>query len=150
MAKDPFADFDLVDDAVLRKLPARTSVDPVTQRRNRFVEGVELQKKLWKDPNLTVTRKEYIDVGNGQRQGKDVQKKPRAWWKHGYDPKTQDPCIYVTVKYGSRSVDLSKGKSTAKLGDKQVIPFFDQLITATNDGHFDKQFEKLAQRKPKA
>jgi hypothetical protein len=138
-----FEGFELVSEVATRIAGASaTQVDPVEQRRKRFLDGLKIQRQVWENPEFRVAKTAYreSDTGEGRRVGVQVEKMPRTWWRKGHN------VVYMSVRYGARPVELQPGLYTARLQPEQVPAFFDRLEELTNQGVFDAQFEELSKR----
>jgi hypothetical protein len=69
-----------------------------------------------------------------------VSRKPRAWYwtdDHGK--------VYINLRYGTRILELSKGKSAIEVGEmKQLVPTIEALKQAVAAGEVDQQLTAAA------
>jgi hypothetical protein len=64
-----------------------------------------------------------------------VSRKPRAWYWTADDGK-----IYLNLRYGTRVLELAKGKSAIEVGErKQLVPTIEALKQAVAAGEVDTQ-----------
>ena len=113
--------------------------DPAAKRRDKFVEGVDIQLSLLADPSYTVTKKKYVDS-----VGTEVQVKPRPWhWIEG-------DAVKLQVKYGSRTVMLDGKNPTIEVG---AIGNLEKTLVAVKNAAEGKELDgmltALAARKKK-
>lgn len=109
--------------------------DPVQTRREKMVRAIEEQRNLWHDPNWSTTKNKYRD---GHKV--TIEHKPRAWFKR------QGHNVFVTPKYGPKTIELRKGYPTARLNEDQVEPFLAKLRQMVENGDMDDLLAKLASR----
>ena len=113
--------------------------DPVQIRRAKFVERLEEQKLLLKDPNHVRTVQRWTKV-DGERQATTKQQAVRPWWKT--DASGQ---VVMSVKFGAKPIEFEKGKAGIAVGSKEKLPaVIDALIAAVRAGELDEVFGQAA------
>jgi hypothetical protein len=113
--------------------------DPVQARRAKFVERLEEQKLLVKDPNHVRTVQRWTKV-DGERQATTKQQAVRPWWKT--DSSGQ---VIMSIKFGAKPVEFEKGKAGITVGSKDKLPaVIDALIAAVRAGELDEVFGQAA------
>jgi len=131
--------FELVSEVAQKMSGASFRGDQTEQRRKKFVDGVEIQKSLWENPDFTITKIEYVPQGpEAPRKGVEIEKRPRPWWR------TTHEVAYISPRYGNRPVEIKPKMYTARVPKEQVIEFLDALIEMATTGYFDEQFNKMA------
>lgn len=143
--EDRFSDFEFLDKA---EAPARTpkaTVDPMTAKRNRFLETLETQKQLWRNPNLKLKRTRYVEQpGEERRKGVEEEYTPRSWFSRSGDK------VIIDVRFGVRPMPLRDGKNIVKVPEDKVITFLDTLADAVREGEFDETIMELGTRKKRS
>jgi hypothetical protein len=114
---------------------------PVVGRRNK------LGKKLWEQIKLaeaelsgtefTVSRLKTVRDIDGTSKTIEVPKRIKPWWFTSEQGK-----ICVTVKYGSRVLELRKGLPSIELASaEQLVGTLEMLKQAVERGELDKEIE---------
>jgi hypothetical protein len=117
----------------------KSNSDPAQLRRAKFVEKLEEQKLLLKDPNHVRTVQRWTKV-DGQRQATTKQQAVRPWWKT--DPAGQ---VVMSVKFGAKPIEFEKGKAGIVVPSKDKLPaVIDTLIAAVKAGELDDLFGHAA------
>jgi hypothetical protein len=75
----------------------------------------------------------------GEIKSIDVPQRIRQWW---FTSDTGKVCIQV--KYGSRTLDISKGKNSVEVSSaNELLKALETLKLATESGEFDTQLETV-------
>jgi|SRR3954470_3235313 len=118
---------------------AKSTNDPVQQRRTKFVTKLEEQKLLLSDPNHVRIVQRWTKV-NGERQATTKQQAVRPWWKG--DPSGQ---VVMSVKFGAKPIEFEKGKAGIAVPSKdRLSTVIDILIAAVRAGELDDLFSQAA------
>lgn len=127
-----------------RKLRA---VPEVVKRRNKLLQKLNEQRALADAmaQGLHYAPKRmraYKDADTGNRVVKEVPVRIKPWFWTGEKGE-----LLMTVQYGSRAVELSKGKTAVEVGDeKQLLNVIDVLIAAVQNGELDVQLEAASSK----
>lgn len=114
-------------------------------RRNKLVkklfEQIQLAEAQQAGENYTVKRlKNVRDAETGLTKIVEVPKRVRAWWWTGDNGK-----LCLNVKYGSNTIELSKGKFAIELASPaEIVPVLNTLKEAAEAGELDSQIEAVA------
>lgn len=141
---NPFGAFEFTDTPpVVVKQPGMKQ-DATEYKRSKMIEGIQIQKKLWEDPDYTVERVEYVDKGGDRREGQKVAKIPRKWF-------TKSPTgkVVMECRYGQRGFEVVPGKKFVVLEDGQVLAFLNTLEEEVAKGTFDQKLLELGTRTKK-
>ncbi len=121
------------------------SLPPIVQRRNK------LSKKLWEQIQLAQAKingtdfapmhyKTIIDNDTGEKKEIKVPKRIKNWWwvnDTGH--------CHVSVFYGSKVVELAKGKNSVELADQaELIQTLELLKQAVEAGELDVAIEAVS------
>lgn len=118
---------------------------PVVQRRNRLISKIWEQCKLAEAqqdgkvfaPQVTRTIK---NNDTGERKTVEITKRIKPWWWVAENGK-----VCLNVKYGSKVVELAKGKTAIELGTPaDLIPTLEALKAAVGAGELDAQIEAVS------
>ena len=136
--------------ATLATLKLSTAVKPthmpaVQVRRNK------LSKRLWEQIQLAkaqqsgvefspVKFRSYQDKETGLRRQVESTKRVKPWWFTADNGK-----LAMIVRYGARSIELAKGKSTVEIVNMdQLVPTLELIKRAVEEGELDAQIEVAA------
>lgn len=121
------------------------SMPAVMIRRNKLVkklfEQIQLAEAQQAGENYTAKRlKNVRDAETGLTKIVEVPKRIRAWWWTGENGK-----LCLNVKYGSNTIELSKGKFAIELTSQaEIVPVLNTLKEAAEAGELDSQIEAVA------
>jgi hypothetical protein len=122
-----------------------TKQPPVVQRRNK------LSSKLWEQLQLAraemsgetyapTRRRTVKDPETGLRKSIEVPKRVKPWWFVSESGK-----VCLSVKYGSKVLELAKGKSAIEVANPdELIKTLETIKAATDSGELDAQLSTAA------
>ena len=125
--------------------PAAAS--PVVQRRSKLIrrlrEQIQLAQATETGSAHSVTRvRSVVDAESGVRKSVTVPKRLKAWWST-----TDSGKLALTVRYGSRLLEFSKGKAAVEVASlQQLVPTLQVLCDAVAAGELDAQIEAASAR----
>jgi hypothetical protein len=118
------------------------AVPEVVKRRNKLLQKLGEQRALAEALQQRVhyapkRLRSYTDADTGNRVVKEVPVRIKPWfWT---DEKGE---ILLAVQYGSRQIELSKGKTAVEVGSEaNLVTVLDVLISAVQNGELDVQIE---------
>jgi hypothetical protein len=117
----------------------------VIKRRNKLINKLTDQRELAiaiiEGRNFTPQRlRTVVDRTTGERTVREMPVRIKAWWWTGEKNET-----LLSVFYGSKTLELSKGKSAIELPSIKDLPaVFDTLINATLNSELDAQIESAS------
>lgn len=112
----------------------------IVKRRNKLISQLHDQLELAQAESegreyLKARRRHVKNTVTGEYSEAMVSKKPRAWYWTADDGK-----IYLNIRYGTRVLELAKGKSAIEIGErKQLVPTIEALKQAVAAGEIDTQ-----------
>jgi hypothetical protein len=112
----------------------------IVRRRNKLVNALhdqlELAKAEAEGREYLKTRRRHVkNPVTGEYAEAVVNRKPRAWYWTADDGK-----LYICLRYGTRVLELAKGKSAIEVGEKkQLVPVIEALKQAVAAGEVDAQ-----------
>ena len=119
------------------KAPAKQGKDRVADRREKFIDGLEQQKRLLDDPGATVTARKRVTDEDGNVRMVDIQKPIRSCVEREGD------VIRFTPRYGNRVLDFGSGNNAIEFKtDAELVKGIDLLIEAARAGDLDSAFDK--------
>lgn len=114
-------------------LPKLSNSDPVLKRRVKLLTQLEQQRELATNPSFFVLTQKWVKQDDGSKLLIDKHKRVKKWWLTDM----MGNCFF-TVRYGSRLLELEKGKAAITVGDKEnLVTIIDSVIVAVRNGEFD-------------
>ena len=118
--------------------------NPVLQRRIKLAAGITEQIQLAENPNYKRISVHTVADDSGDVREVEVSKRVLCWWRVG-----ADGTVELTVRYGSRVLELAKGLDAVELTSKdELVPVLEQFKAAAERGEMDEMIAaQLAKRK---
>ncbi len=132
-------DLKLVNAVKPQHLPA------IVKRRNKLSnklwEQILLAKSKASGEPLNLTRQRSVkNIDTGIREMVSVSKIVRPWWFT-----SEDGATCIAVKYGNRTLELAKGKSSVQLASPDALINTLELIkNAVEAGELDQQIDQAS------
>ena len=120
-------------------------VPQVVQRRNKLAkriwQQIELAKAQEQGTQFRVAKfKSYTDSETGVRKQVETQMSVKQWWFT-----TQAGKLAISVRYGSRVLELAKGKFAVEVAhEKDLAITLDAIKTAVLAGELDSAIDAAA------
>ena len=124
-----------------------TQVPQILQRRlklsKRLWEQIELAKAEQNGTTFAPTRFRSVkDAETGARKQVETCKRVKAWWFVADTGK-----LVLSVRYGTRVLELAKGKWAVELGgEKDLVPTLELLKGAVLAGELDAQIDAASDK----
>jgi hypothetical protein len=107
--------------------------DPKIQRRKKLIAKIDEQIQLATDPNFQPTKTKWVKDEFGSDQKVTVPKRVKRWWNENLDG-----TVILTIRYGSKPLELAKGKAgIAVENDGAVVPALEQIKAGVAAGDLD-------------
>ncbi len=118
--------------------------NPVLQRRIKLVARISEQILLAENPNYKSLSVHTVADDSGELREVEVSKRVLCWWRVG-----ADGTVELTVRYGSRVLELAKGMDAVELASvDELVPVLEQFKAAAERGEMDDMVAaQLAKRK---
>jgi hypothetical protein len=114
--------------------------DPVTIRRAKLIQRLELQRQLAENAGFTATATRLVRDASGNRTAISVNRRIQPWWRE-----TARGSVELTIKYGAKPLELAKGKTAITIADRtQLVPTLNTIIAAVRAGELDEQLSQRA------
>ena len=128
----------------LTRYQRNNSNNPVLQRRIKLAAGVSEQILLAENPNQKQISVRTVADENGEVREVEVSKRVLRWWRVG-----ADGTVELTVRYGSRMLELAKGMDAVELASvDELVGVLEQFKAAAERGEMDDMVAtQLAKRK---
>ena len=112
----------------------------IVQRRNKLINALHDQLELARAEAegreyLKSRRRHVKNPVTGEYAEAVVSRRPRGWFWTANDGK-----VYISLRYGTRVIEITKGKSAIEVGEKrQLVPVIEALKQAVAAGEVDQQ-----------
>jgi hypothetical protein len=112
----------------------------IVQRRNKLINALhdqlELARAEAEGREYLKTRRRHVkNPVTGEYAEAVVSRRPRTWFWTANDGK-----VYISLRYGTRVIEIAKGKSAIEVGEKrQLVSVIEALKKALADGELDQQ-----------
>jgi hypothetical protein len=122
-----------------------THTPTVVIRRNKLAskvwEQLQLAKSQIEGTKFEVKKyRSYTDKESGLRKQVEVSKRIREWWF-----KNEQGKVCVAIKYGTRVLELAKGKHSIEVGSAdELIKALELVKQAVELGELDTQLEQAS------
>ena len=94
----------------------RPSNNPTFKRRQKLIDKLNEQIRLAEDDGYQPTTLKWVTDADGERKRVEVPKRVKKWW--GKDASGNN---VLTVRYGSKPLELAKGKQAVKLASNEDV-----------------------------
>jgi hypothetical protein len=112
--------------------------NPAAMRRHKLSEKIEQQLKLVADPNYRPTKIIWNVAEDGSERLFEKPMRIKRWWVEKVDG-----TVLLTVRYGSRPLELAKGKNAIELASEaEVGNTLRRLHEAVQLGELDELIEQ--------
>ena len=128
----------------LTQYQRNTTHNPALQRRIKLAAGITEQIQLAKNPNYKPISVRAVAGDSGDVREVEVSKRVLRWWRVGVDG-----TVELTVRYGSRVLELTKGMDAMELASTdELVGVLEQFKAAAKQGEMDDMVAaQLAKRK---
>jgi hypothetical protein len=122
-----------------------THIPAIVFRRNKLSsklwEQIQLAKSQIEGTPFVVTKfKSIKDKETGLRKQVEIPKRIREWWFRNDAGK-----VCVSVKYGTKVIELAKGKHSVEVENAQaLIKALETIKSAVEQGELDAQIESAS------
>jgi len=117
----------------LTEYKANTHTNPAVHRRNKLVAKLSEQIKLASDTDYRPLKLTWHKDAEGREHRVEVPKRVRRWWTEH-----SNGTVQLTVRYGSKPLELAKGKNAIVVNSKAELPtVLAHLRAAAEKGEFD-------------
>jgi len=105
---------------------------------NKLWEQIQLAKSQLDGTSFTVKKFRTVkDVETGLRKSVEVNKRIREWWF-----KNEQGKVCVSVKYGTKVIELAKGKHSVEVSSAdELVKALSTIKQAVEAGELDSQIE---------
>ena len=135
---------ELLEKLKLKQYQRNNRNNPVLQRRIKLVARISEQIQLAENPHYKQISVRTVADDSGKIREVEVSKRVLCWWRVG-----ADGTVELTVRYGSRVLELTKGMDAVELASvDELVPVLEQFKAAAERGEMDDMVAaQLAKRK---
>lgn len=139
--------------SILKKLslsviPTNVGMSPEQHRRTKLIRKLSEQKVIaeadrdGREPNIMQRR--WVTTESGARAAVDTPKRIKRWWV-----KDDAGNCLLAIRYGSKVLELEKGKTAIVVGNPdQLVPTIEMIIAAINAGELDRHLAEMGLTRP--
>jgi hypothetical protein len=108
---------------------------------NKLWEQIQLARSQFLNEPLNITKMKTVkNVGTGAKETIAVSKRIRPWWFN-----SEAGSLCVTIKYGTKVIELAKGKPSIELANKdELISTLELVKKAVEAGELDQQIDQAS------
>ncbi len=115
--------------------------NPIAVRRRKLIAKIDEQIQLAENKDYTPTQHKWVTDADGNQCKVEVAKRVKRWWTASAEGK-----INLVVRYGSKPLEFSKGKSAIELASEaDVADVLAKLRESVEFGELDALIEQQAQ-----
>jgi len=108
-------------------------------RRRKLADKIDQQISLASDPAYTASKIVTVVDGDGNQHRREVAKRIKRWWVVNGDGKVQ-----LTVRYGSKPIELAKGKNAIECASAgEISTVLSKVKDAVLNGELDTALESV-------
>ncbi|WP_294619214.1 DUF6641 family protein [uncultured Roseovarius sp.] len=135
----------LLDELKLTTYEPGAFSNPVSNRRHKFAAKIDEQIKLAVDPDYQPKKLIWREDAHGNRTRVEMPKRIKPWWSQ-----SPDGTVLLTLRYGSKALELAKGKNAVEVLSKEDVEgTLRKIKLAVLAGEFDALLEKhIVKKKP--
>ena len=121
----------------------QVTTDPIQFRREKLSkmldEQILMATAFMNNTTFQATRLKRVRDVNGNTQVVEVQKNVKTWWF------TNDNKVALSVRYGNRAIEFSKGKNAIEISDaKNLLTTLEKIKQAVIEGQLDEQLTQAS------
>jgi hypothetical protein len=114
--------------------------NPTLKRRQKLLDKLSEQLRIAEDSSYQPTTLKWVTDAEGERKRVEVPKRVKQWWGKDANGNT-----VLTVRYGSKPLELAKGKQAIKLASNDDVAKTLRVIAeAVEAGELDAVIEQQA------
>ncbi len=117
-----------------------THRNPRLHRRHKLLTKLDEQLQLARNSEYQPTKTQFVADADGNMQQVQRAKRVRRWWTT-----KADGTIQLTIRYGSKPLELAKGKNAVEIAsESELVSALEQIRAAVEQGEFDELIEQQA------
>ena len=117
-----------------------THRNPHLHRRHKLLTKLDEQLELARNSSYQPTKTQFVADAEGNMQQVQRAKRIRRWWDINADGTLQ-----LTIRYGSKPLELAKGKNAVEIASgAELVGTLEQIRAAVEQGELDELIEAQA------
>ena len=117
-----------------------THRNPRLHRRHKLLAKLAEQIELAQDSAYQPTKTQFVADAEGNMQQVQRSKRIRRWWAT-----KADGTVQLTIRYGSKPLELAKGKNAVEIASEaELVGTLEQIRAAVEQGELDELIEAQA------
>ena len=117
-----------------------THRNPRLHRRHKLLAKLAEQLQLARNSDYQPTKTQYVSDADGNLTAVQRSKRIRRWWTV-----KANGTVQLTIRYGSKPLELAKGKNAVELASAdELVRTLEQIRAAVEQGEFDELIEQQA------
>ena len=108
---------------------------------NKLWEQIQLARSQFLNEPFSITKMKTVkNIDTGAKETIAVSKRIRPWWFN-----SEAVSLCVTIKYGTKVIELAKGKPSIELSNKdELISTLELVKKAVEAGELDQQIDQAS------
>ncbi len=108
---------------------------------NKLWEQIQLARSQFNNEPFNITKMKTVkNIDTGAKETIAVNKRIRPWWFN-----SEAGSLCVTIKYGTKIIELAKGKPSIELANKdELISTLELVKKAVEAGELDQQIDQAS------
>ena len=117
-----------------------THRNPHLHRRHKLLTKLDEQLQLARNSDYQPTKTEYVSDAESNLTAVQRCKRIRRWWAT-----KADGTLQLTIRYGSKPLELAKGKNAVEIASEaELVGTLEQIRAAVEQGELDELIEAQA------
>ena len=117
-----------------------THRNPRLHRRHKLLAKLSEQLELARNSEYQPTKTQFVADAEGNMQQVQRAKRVRRWWAT-----KADGTVQLTIRYGSKPLELAKGKNAVEItSEAELVGTLEQIRAAVEQGELDELIEAQA------
>ena len=112
--------------------------NPRLHRCHKLLAKLAEQLQLARNSDYQPTKTKYVADADGNWTPVQRSKRIRRWWTV-----KADGTVQLTIRYGSKPLELAKGKNAVEVAsESELVSALEQIRAAVEQGEFDELIEQ--------
>jgi len=117
-----------------------THRNPRLYRRHKLLTKLDEQLQLARNSSYQPTKTQFVADAEGNMQQVQRSKRIRRWWAT-----KADGTVQLTIRYGSKPLELAKGKNAVEIAsESELVGTLEQIRAAVKQVELDELIEAQA------
>ena len=117
-----------------------THHNPRLHRLHKLLTKLDEQLQFARNSEYQPTKTQFVPDAEGNMQQLQRAKRVRRWWAT-----KANGTVQLTIRYGSKPLELAKGKNAVKIAsESELVGTLEQIRAAVEQGELDELIEAQA------